>query len=104
MVAATETAMARQTEFPSDKIDLIKRTICRGASNDELELFMHVARRTGLDPLARQIHAVKRYQDGRDVMTIQTGIDGYRLIADRTDRYMPGRETSFGYDNEGRVV
>ena len=44
-----------------------------------------VAVRSGLDPFARQIFAVKRNSGrGGQKMTIQTGIDGYRSIASRT--------------------
>ncbi|MGV3615411.1 MAG: phage recombination protein Bet [Fimbriimonas sp.] len=73
------------------KIDLIRRTVAAGATNDELELFFHQARRAGLDPLAKQIYYVKRKGKG----VIQVGIDGLRLIADRTGKYAGSDDAEF---------
>lgn len=86
-----------------DKIQLVKDTICRGATDDELELFMLSCNRTGLDPFQKQCWAVKRWDSGlgREVMAFQTGVDGFRIIANRSDKYS-GQVGPFWCDENGQ--
>lgn len=96
-VTMTEQAPLPAIPFSREKVELIKRTVAQGVTDDELQLFLHVAGRSGLDPFAKQIHAVKRYNkgQGREVMSIQTGIDGYRLLADRSGKYAGSDDYTF---------
>ena len=88
------------------KKQLLKDTICKTFTDDEFELFLHVCKRTQLDPFIKQIHAVPRWDNTlkRNVMIIQTGIDGYRLIAERTRAYAPGQKPTFTLAADGSII
>ncbi|CAM5469423.1 phage recombination protein Bet [Streptomyces aurantiogriseus] len=53
------------------------------ASPAQLGIFFHYCKASGLDPFGRQIYMIRRKSRGETRWTIQTGIDGYRLIARR---------------------
>ena len=82
------TALAEQyTNWTADQVALIRSQLLGGeGSMDELSLLLHQAQRTGLDPLAKQIYGIFRWDSKarKNKMTIQVGIDGFRSIAEQT--------------------
>ena len=92
--------------WTEQQIQLVCEQIAPKASPSELKLFLHVAHSRGLDPFARQIYAVHRW-DGRaqrDVMTIQVGIDGYRAIAEGTGCYAGNDDPVFFEGADGKTM
>lgn len=90
----TQTALST-LRYSDEQTALIRRTLAPELDSDQFALFMTIASRSGLDPIAKQIYAIprkKRVKEGNDwvervEMTIQTGIDGYRAIAQRSGHY-----------------
>lgn len=86
-----ENKIVKTNQFDTATVKLIKNTVAIDATDDELKLFLYQASRAQLDPLARQIYFVKR--GGK--VTIQTSIDGFRLIAERSGKYAGQDEPVF---------
>lgn len=77
------TITQEQNAWTSTQLAALTQLGLAQATPADLEFFLHQAKRTGLDPFARQIYMINRggkYQ-------IQTSIDGFRIIAQRSGNY-----------------
>lgn len=91
-----------QTSWSPQQVAALRQLGVDAAADGDLSVFFHVCNRTGLDPFARQIYMIGRNQKNLRTQqwetkyTIQTGIDGFRLIARRaSDR----ARTTLGYED-----
>lgn len=87
-----------QQTFDDLQIKALVQLGVKDASKADLAIFFHQCARTGLDPFTRQIYLIGRKTKINNQwtvkQTIQTGIDGFRLIARRAaDR----RKETLGY-------
>jgi phage recombination protein Bet len=95
--AGSSLSISKDQDFWTDRqIAALKQLGMDGASNGDLAVFFHQAQRTGLDPFAKQIYMIGRWSREGTKYTIQTGIDGYRLISRRAAD--AARET-LGYED-----
>lgn len=79
--AGNALALSSQDDYWNDaQLTALRHLGVENVTRADMTVFHHVCQRTGLDPFARQIYMVRR--EGKQV--IQTGIDGYRLVAHRT--------------------
>ena len=83
LAVVESTGSASAAEYTTEQLAIIKKTVADGCTDSEFGLFVEVCKSTGLNPFARQIYAIKR--GGK--LTIQTAIDGYRVMAERTGKY-----------------
>lgn len=98
-------------EFNEEQIQLLKDQFGRDLSDSQFHFAIELCRRTGLNPMANQIHFIPRKNRVKGpngnwtekvTLTVQTGIDGYRLIGHRTREvagtdgpYWRGKETDW---------
>lgn len=79
------------------QIELIKRTIFIGATDDEMRLFFYECRRRGVHPMDRLIYPVSRKdKEGNRHVTFQMGIDYLRAAGEETGRYVGQKPIQYG--------
>ena len=73
------------------QLELIRRTVAADCNAAEFDQFIHICKAVRLDPLRRQIYAFVFGKNNPQYrrMSVITGIDGYRAIAERTQNYRP---------------
>jgi phage recombination protein Bet len=80
----TTLAITQEQGFWDEKqLATLKQLGLSNAPKGDLAVLLHYSQRTGLDPFARQIYMIER--GGR--YTIQTSIDGFRIVAQRSGEY-----------------
>lgn len=97
MTPTTAIAERPVEAMPKDQIDLIRRTVANGATNDELSLFLYDCQRRGIHPLDKLLHFTKR--GGK--YTPVTSIDFMRSQAAASGE-MAGSEDAVFSENDTR--
>jgi len=70
------------------QLALIKNTIAKGATDEELHMFLEVARATGLNPFAKELYFIKyKMRNGTSSVAMPVGIDGLRRKAAESGDY-----------------
>ena len=71
------------------QVEVVRNALLPEANDDELELFIVVAQRTGLDPFRREIWGWMQWdpQNRKSRLVTQTSIDGFRRIAQDTGEF-----------------
>ena len=94
------------SDWDDARREFIRKNFCGGAPDAIAATFLGLCERRRLSPEARHVYLVNRAGKNKDGSpkppnwVIQTGIDGYRLIAARTGLYAGSDEPIFEYNAE----
>jgi phage recombination protein Bet len=67
--------------FTPEQVDTIRNTVAKGASNDELAMFLHICETYSLDPFLKEIYY------SPEMKTIMSSRDGYLKVALRDSEF-----------------
>ena len=70
-------------EYPSEMVDTIKATVAKGATDEELVMYLSIANQYKLNPFLKEIWFTKMGDD----IAIMTSRDGYRKLAMREPNF-----------------
>ena len=93
------TQIANAGQYSNDEVLLIRNIAAKNCTEPEFKLLMYMARTYGLDPLLKQIWAVKR--NDRDPALIFAGRDGMLAVAHRSGQ-LDGMQSGVVYEGEGK--
>lgn len=71
--------------YNQEQVDLIKNTVAKNVTNDELQLFLYLSAQYNLDPFKREIWCVK--YDTKSAANIMTSRDGYLKYAQMNEEF-----------------
>lgn len=86
--------------FNQEQYELLRNSICKGASDTEIAFFVEISTSLNLDPFLKEVYFFKQ----GNAPIIGIGINGYRKIAERTGRYSPGKSNEYGFNKDGRCI
>ena len=78
---------------------ILREIIAKNCTEPEFKILLYMARQYGLDPMLKQIWAVKRNE--RDPYSIFVGRDGMLAIAHRSGQF-DGMQSGVVYEGEGK--
>jgi phage recombination protein Bet len=90
------------SSLSQDKIELIKRTVAQGATDDELQLYLHTCKRMNVHPLDKLLHFTKYNSKNGARVSFITSIDFYRMKAYETG-LVDGIQVQPIYDDRGAL-
>lgn len=102
IAAGVDVAELQRLQSDQEALAAVKGALAaENLTDTELVMFLYFCKRRGLDPLLKQVYPIKRQRkvtkrdpdkgfnvtEYEDYLCIQTGIDGFRVIGQRSQRY-----------------